>query len=54
VARLLIDRGADVNASVAVLAGSDDAPTVRTPLRMARRGGHIEIERMLLQAGARE
>jgi bla regulator protein blaR1 len=54
VAHVLIQRGADVNARVAVLVGSDDAPTVRTPLGMARRGGHTGIERMLLRAGARD
>ena len=47
--RLLIDRGADVNARV----WADDREW-RTPLSMARRGRHQDIERMLLRAGARE
>jgi bla regulator protein blaR1 len=51
VARLLIDRSADVNARVFVV-DSDDLPHWRTPLNQARRGGHREIERMLLAAGA--
>ena len=51
VARLLIDRFADVNARVFVI-DSDDPPHWRTPLNQARRGGHREIERMLLAAGA--
>ena len=53
VAELLINRGADVNARVFV-ADSDFGPEWRTPLRMARRGGHGAIERLLLGAGAKE
>jgi BlaR1 peptidase M56/Ankyrin repeats (3 copies)/Ankyrin repeats (many copies) len=53
VARLLIERWADVNARVFVV-DSDDLPHWRTPLNQARRGGHTEIERMLLAAGATE
>ena len=54
VVQLLIDRGADVNARVFVLSGSDGAPMWRTPLRMARRGGHDDIEQLLLRAGAKD
>ena len=46
--RLLITRGADVNSRAV------EGSRVRTPLSLARGGGHIEIERMLLAAGARE
>lgn len=46
--RLLIDRGADVNSRV----WADDREW-RTPLSMARRGNHRDVERMLLDAGAR-
>jgi bla regulator protein blaR1 len=46
--QLLIRRGANVNAR-AVERGD-----VRTPLNLARRWGHDEVERMLLAAGARE
>ncbi|HYK04212.1 MAG TPA: ankyrin repeat domain-containing protein [Thermoanaerobaculia bacterium] len=53
VVRLLIERRADVNARVFVF-DSDDLPHWRTPLNQARRGGHREIERMLLAAGATE
>lgn len=50
-ARYLIAQGADVNLAV-------DAPTLdgverRSPLRMARRGHHKEMERLLLSRGAR-
>lgn len=51
VAELLVYRGADVNARVFV-SDSDFGPEWRTPLRMARRGGHSTIERLLLTAGA--
>ena len=50
---LLIRRGADVNARVFVI-DSDDGPQWRTPLRMARRHGYGDIEKLLLAAGARE
>ncbi len=53
VVKLLIARGADVNARVFVL-DTDDGPTWRTPLRMARRGGHVQIEKLLREAGATE
>lgn len=48
VVRLLIDEGADVNAR------SVERGEVRTPLRLARRGGHDAVVRMLLEAGARD
>jgi bla regulator protein blaR1 len=50
---LLINRGADVNARVYVI-DSDAGPEWRTPLNMARRHGHGDIEQMLLAAGANE
>ena len=53
VARLLIANGANVNARVFV-SEANDLPHWRTPLNQARRGGHTEIERMLLAAGAVE
>jgi ankyrin repeat protein/beta-lactamase regulating signal transducer with metallopeptidase domain len=46
--RVLIRRGADVNAR------AYERDELRTPLRLARRGRHAEIARMLLAAGARE
>jgi beta-lactamase regulating signal transducer with metallopeptidase domain len=49
VVQLLIERGADVNARV--VAERND---VRTPLRMARRGNHGDVEQMLLEAGAKD
>lgn len=48
VVALLIRRGADVNARYV------ERDEVRTPLRMAARGHHSRIQRMLLDAGARE
>ena len=45
---LLINRGADVNARVW------ERGELRTPLRMAKKEGHDEIVRMLIDAGARE
>ena len=52
--RLLLDAGADPNARV-VANRSEDHPdgVVRTPLRMAHRGGHEAIERLLRERGAR-
>jgi beta-lactamase regulating signal transducer with metallopeptidase domain len=46
--RLLIARGANVNQ------GAMGSGEWRTPLRMARRGGHTEVVAALLVAGARE
>lgn len=48
VVRLLIERGADVNKHVPA------DGEVRTPLLMARRGRHVEVEQILLSAGARD
>jgi ankyrin repeat protein len=51
VVRLLIDRGADVN--LAAYSG-DPYGEWRTPLIMARRGGHATVVSALLTAGARK
>lgn len=48
VVRLLLDHGADANAQT----WADGE--LRTPLRLAHRGGYVEIERMLIAAGAKE
>lgn len=45
---LLLRRGADVNAR------TYEQGEVRTPLRMAVRGGHTRVQQMLREAGARE
>ena len=52
--RLLLDAGADPNARV-VANRSDEHPAgvLRTPLRMAHRGGHEAVERLLRERGAR-
>jgi beta-lactamase regulating signal transducer with metallopeptidase domain len=51
VARYLINHGADVN--LAVRAPIVDGAELRSPLQMARRGGHAEMIDLLRQAGAR-
>jgi bla regulator protein BlaR1 len=54
VVELLVSRGADVNAAVWVGRG-DQANGVgewRTPLSMARRGSHADVEKFLLSKGA--
>lgn len=51
VARYLIEQGADVN--LAVRAPMVDGSELRSPLQMARRGGHTEMIELLRQAGAR-
>jgi beta-lactamase regulating signal transducer with metallopeptidase domain len=52
--RLLLDAGADPNARVVVNRTDYDADgEVRTPLRMAHRGGHEAVERLLRERGAR-
>ncbi len=47
--RLLIARGANVNARIFA-----DRREWRTPLNMARRGGHDRVAKVLIEAGARE
>lgn len=54
VVRLLLSRGADANARVVVDVGDSPRPVLRTPLRMARRGGHDDVAAELLRAGARD
>ena len=53
VVRLLIERGADVNARVPAQ-DHRGRTEWRTPLSMARRGGHGDVVRILEAAGARE
>ena len=55
VARYLLDAGADPNARV-VIEPNPFQPDgdVRTPLSMARRGGHADVVELLLARGARE
>ncbi|HEX5760432.1 MAG TPA: M56 family metallopeptidase [Thermoanaerobaculia bacterium] len=51
--RLLLDAGADPNARVLVKRTDYDSDGVlRTPLRMAHRGGHEAVERLLRERGA--
>ena len=54
--KLLVSRGADVNSSVRVQEGREDklVEEYRTPLSMARRGGHGAIVEYLLSVGARQ
>jgi beta-lactamase regulating signal transducer with metallopeptidase domain len=55
VVKLLIGRGADVNARVWVERSSAGASGEwRSPLNMARKGGHQSVVAFLLEAGARE
>jgi beta-lactamase regulating signal transducer with metallopeptidase domain len=55
VVRLLIARGADVNARAwAESARERPGGEWRTPLGMARRGGHADVVAVLIAAGARE
>ncbi len=52
--RLLLDAGADPNVRVVVNRTDYDSDgEVRTPLRMAHRGGHEAVERLLRERGAR-
>jgi beta-lactamase regulating signal transducer with metallopeptidase domain len=54
VVKLLVGRGANVNASVRVESMSNGQPRTedRTPLSMARRGGHAAVVAFLQSAGA--
>jgi hypothetical protein len=55
VVKLLVSRGADVNARAWVGRTSDRPEGVwRTPLSMARKGGHSAVVAFLLEAGARD
>ena len=55
VVKLLITRGADVNARVWVDSATDASKGEwRTPLNMARKGGHKAVVDLLISAGARE
>jgi beta-lactamase regulating signal transducer with metallopeptidase domain len=55
VARLLLDAGADPNVRVVANRSSlHPDGELRTPLRMARRGGHQDLEQLLLEHGAKD
>jgi ankyrin repeat protein len=54
VVRLLIARGADVNARVWSESARATKGEWRTPLSMARKGGFAAVVETLLAAGARE
>jgi ankyrin repeat protein len=55
VVKLLVGRGADVNARVWVeLASGSPSGEWRSPLTMARKGGHDRVVSFLISAGARE
>ncbi|HYO83952.1 MAG TPA: M56 family metallopeptidase [Bryobacteraceae bacterium] len=51
--KLLVSRGANVNARVLVEASGLRSAHWRTPLNMARRGGHSEVVQYLIGVGAR-
>jgi len=53
VVKLLVSRGADVNARTLVERTNGDSEW-RTPLSMARKGGHRAVIAFLLEAGAKE
>jgi hypothetical protein len=52
--KLLVSRGGDVNARVWVDEGRAGSGEWRTPLTMARQGGHAEVAAYLISVGARE
>jgi hypothetical protein len=52
VARFLVSRGADVHSRVWAEQGAGGSGEWRTPLNMARRGGHAEVVRYLQSVGA--
>jgi beta-lactamase regulating signal transducer with metallopeptidase domain len=54
VAKLLVGRGANIYARVKVERPGDRGSEWRTPLSMARKGGHSEVVAYLLSVGARE
>ena len=55
VVKLLVSRGADVNARVWVQRyGKEPEGEWRTPLNMARKGGHKAVVDFLISQGARE
>ncbi len=56
IVKLLVARGADINSRVLVDIGrgSKDLVEYRTPLSMARRGGHIPVVEYLLSVGAKQ
>lgn len=54
VVRLLVGRGANVNMRVRVEQSEPSIGEWRTPLSMARKGGHSEVVTFLLSSGARE
>jgi bla regulator protein blaR1 len=54
VVRFLLERGANVNARAWADSPDRGRGEWRTPLLMARRNGHTEVERILLAAGAKE
>jgi hypothetical protein len=54
VVRLLVERGANVNARVRVDHSEPSIVEWRTPLSMARKGGHRDVVAFLVSSGARE
>lgn len=56
IVKLLVARGADINSRVRVElgTGAKQAVEYRTPLSMARKGGHIQVVEYLLSVGAKQ